>query len=129
VPVPKMSGRVAELAPPPITGYITGHKESQVADTSQKRALSAYRQRLGKKGMARFEVIGLDSDRALIRSVARRLADKGPEAGELRAAVHRAVAPDQAGKGGILAALRRSPLAGAGLAIGREASEGREIDL
>jgi hypothetical protein len=31
-----------------------------VSETSQKRALKNYRRRLGKRGMARFEVLGLD---------------------------------------------------------------------
>jgi len=41
-----------------------------VSETSQKRALKNYRRRLGKRGMARFEVLGLASDRLLIRSLA-----------------------------------------------------------
>jgi hypothetical protein len=46
-----------------------------VANTAQKRALRNYRTRLVKRGMARFEVLGLDSDRDLIRSLAKRLAE------------------------------------------------------
>jgi len=40
----------------------------------QKRALNNYRKRLKQQGMARFEVLGLDGDRDLIRSIATRLA-------------------------------------------------------
>jgi hypothetical protein len=51
-----------------------------MADTAQKRALRNYRRRLTKRGMARFEVLGLDSDRDLIRSLAKRLAEDDPDA-------------------------------------------------
>ena len=40
-------------------------------ETPQKRALKNYRNRLNRSGMARFEVLGLDKDRELIRSVAK----------------------------------------------------------
>ncbi|MEA3047103.1 MAG: hypothetical protein QOJ53_1435 [Sphingomonadales bacterium] len=79
--------------------------------------------------MARFEVVGLESDRALIRSLARRLAEKGPEAGALRSAVRQVAVSAAPAKGGILAALRRSPLVGADLEIEREATAGRRLDL
>ena len=77
---------------------------------SQKRAIQNYRSRLGERGLARFEVLGLDADRALIRSVARRLAEDGPEASRLRTVVSQAIEGEPPKKGGILAALRRSPL-------------------
>ena len=48
--------------------------------TSQARALTNYRKRLSKRGMARFEVLGLDSDRELVRALARRLAENDAEA-------------------------------------------------
>jgi hypothetical protein len=47
-------------------------------NTAQKRALRNHRSRLTKRGIARFEVLGLDVDRDLIRFVARRLAEEGP---------------------------------------------------
>jgi len=40
--------------------------------TAQARALTNYRKRLSKRGLARFEVLGLDSDRELVRAFARR---------------------------------------------------------
>jgi hypothetical protein len=83
--------------------------------TPQKRALKNYRKRLTQRGMARIEVLGLDTDRELIRSLARRLADDGPESGRIRAAVRGTVAGEPRKKGGILNALRRSPLVGADL--------------
>jgi len=44
-----------------------------MSSPSQKRALKTYRDRLGERGMARFEVLGRDADRDLIRSLARSL--------------------------------------------------------
>jgi hypothetical protein len=79
--------------------------------------------------LARFEVLGLDRDRDLIRSVARRLAEQDPAAAQIRTALGRAVSAERQRKGGIAAALRRSPLVGADLNLRRPDVEGREIDL
>jgi hypothetical protein len=49
-----------------------------MGSTSQTRALKNYRKRLYQRGMARFEVLGLSTDRELIRSLARRLAENSP---------------------------------------------------
>ena len=46
-----------------------------MSDISQRRATKKYRSRLAERGMARFEVLGRDTDRELIRSLARRLAE------------------------------------------------------
>jgi hypothetical protein len=100
-----------------------------MGDSSQKRALSNYRRRLGERGMARFEVLGLDADRELIRSVARRLAENDAEAKRLRGEFSRSLAGEQTRRGGILAALRRSPLVGADLDLTREVTTGRAVDL
>jgi hypothetical protein len=97
--------------------------------TSQKRALRNYRKRLSRRGMARFEVLGLDADRELIRSLARRLADNGPDSARIRAAVRRTVSGEPPNKGGILNALRRSPLVGADLNLKRPVMAGRKVDL
>lgn len=97
--------------------------------SSQKRAMQNYRSRLSKRGLARFEVLGLDSDRDLIRSLARRLAEGGPGAGELRAAVGRSLTGGPPRKGGVLAALRRSPLVGADLDLTRPREDGREVEV
>ena len=100
-----------------------------MARTAQKRALEKYRHRLGERGMARFEVLGLDNDRALIRAIARRLAANDAEAARIRASVGRLVEGRAPAKGGILAALRRSPLVGADLDLRRPRDEGRKIEL
>ena len=97
--------------------------------SSQARAIQNYRSRLSDRGLARFEVLGRDADRDLIRMLARRLAENGPESAKLRAAVNDTINGEPPKKGGILAALRRSPLVGANVEISRQREEGREIDL
>jgi hypothetical protein len=96
---------------------------------SQKRALSRYRKRLNQQGLARFEVLGRDTDRELIRSLARRLAGDGPDSAQIRATVRHTMSGDQSKKGGILNALRRSPLVGADLDLNRPKIPGRRVDL
>jgi hypothetical protein len=96
---------------------------------SQKRAVRNYRSRLSKQGLARFEVLGREADRELIRSLARRLAEDSLEAARLRATVSRSMAGEPPRKGGILAALRRSPLVGADLDLTRPREYGRKVDF
>jgi hypothetical protein len=50
---------------------------------SQKRAIQNYRSRLSERGLARFEVLGREGDRDLIRSLARRLAEDGSDAARM----------------------------------------------
>jgi len=97
--------------------------------SSQKRAIKTYRSRLSERGLARFEVLGLTTDRDLIRSLARRLAEDGPEVSPLRIAVSQAIAGEPPKKGGILAALRRSPLVGADLDVTRSREDGRAVEI
>jgi hypothetical protein len=97
--------------------------------TPQKRALKNYRKRLTRRGMARFEVLGLDADRKLIRSLAKRLADGGPDSAPIRATLRRAVSGEPPKKGGILSALRRSPLVGEDLDLRRPVATARKVDL
>ncbi len=100
-----------------------------MSNTAQKRAIRNYRSRLLKRGVARFEVLGLDADRDLIRSLAKRLAQNDPEATRIRLEVTRTVSATSGKKGGILAALRRSPLGGADLEMERPFNPGRQVDL
>jgi hypothetical protein len=100
-----------------------------MGNTAQKRALRNYRTRLAKRGIARFEVLGLDADRDLIRSLARRLAEDDPDAARIRAALTGTIAGEPPKKGGILAALRRSPLVGTDLNFTRPHEIGRKVDL
>ena len=100
-----------------------------MSDTAHKRALHNYRKRLNQRGMARFEVLGLNTDRELIRLLARRLADNGPDSARIRATVRRTVSGEPPKKGGILSALRRSPLVGVDLNLKRPVMAGRKVDL
>jgi hypothetical protein len=100
-----------------------------LGNTPQKRAIKNYRKRLQKRGMARFEVLGRDGDRELIRSLARRLAEEGPDAARLRAVVSQTISGEPPRKGGILEALRRSPLVGADIASIRRFEAGRKVEL
>ncbi len=97
--------------------------------SSQNRAIKNYRSRLSHRGLARYEVLGRDADRDLIRSLARRLAEDGPDASRLRAAVSQTIAGEAPKKGGILAALRRSPLVGADLDLNRPREDGRKVQI
>jgi hypothetical protein len=111
-------------------GYISSHiPEGRMIKAAQHRALRNYRVRLTERGMARFEVQGLDVDRDLIRAIARRLAEAGPEAERIRAAFRRTISGEPPRKGGILAALRRSPLVDTDLDLTRSQVDGRRIDL
>lgn len=96
---------------------------------SQKKALHNYRQRLESRGMARFEVLGRDDDRELIRAVARRLSRDDPDAQRIRTTLKRTLAGVTPPQGGILAALRRSPLVGGDVDLGRSVIHGRQADL
>lgn len=97
--------------------------------SSQNRALKNYRRRLGERGLARFEVLALGSDRELVRSLAKRLAENDAEASRLRSEVSRAVVRSEPRRGGILAALRRSPLVGADIDVSPVETAGRAVDL
>lgn len=121
---------IPDIASTAMTGYITGNSlEIDMSESSQNRAVRNYRARLNERGLARFEVLGAASDRDLIRSLARRLAEDGPVAAQLRATLSRAVSDRPPRKGGILEAFRRSPLVGADLDCSRVEESGRKVDL
>ena len=95
---------------------------------SQRRAVEAHRHRLAERGLRRFEVRGLEADKELIRGIARRLAANGGEASALRADLARRLGGLEPPRvGGILAALRRSPLVGVELDLSREETPGRDV--
>ncbi len=102
---------------------------SSAQTSAQKKAIQAYRSRLTQRGIARFEVQALKTDRKLIRTLARRLADGRPEAKQARAMVEQIVAGEHPAPGGILEALRRSPLVGADLDLARAREKGRAVEL
>src|SRR5580658_1465467 len=64
VPLECPDGQRRIVLPMLQSGYITGYTEaSAMSTTPQKRALKRYRKRLNQRGMARFEVLGLEADR------------------------------------------------------------------
>jgi hypothetical protein len=97
--------------------------------TTRNRALHSFRARLSERGLARVEVLATAPDRELIRSLARGLAESNETADALRSAMNSALRAATSGRGGILAALRRSPLVGANLDLRRSRSSGRKIKL
>jgi hypothetical protein len=99
-----------------------------VMTSPQRNAVRNYRARLDAQGLARFEVLGRQSDRDLIRSIAKRLAEDTPEASHLRSELGRSFEGEPK-RGGILEALRRSPLVGADLDAPRASETGRGIAL
>lgn len=100
-----------------------------MSNAAQKRAIENYRARLTQRGFKRFEVLALESDRDLIKSLARQLAEEGPQAEQARQTVRALVSGEPSKSNGILSALRRSPLVGADLDLSRPREEGRRVDL
>jgi hypothetical protein len=83
-----------------------------------------------ERGLGRYEVRGLVGDKSLIRQIANRLAADDVTAQRMREALRREVGElDQETRGGILRALRRSPLVGAELDLTREIINGRDVDI
>src|SRR5205807_4512405 len=62
-----------------------------MSNPAQKRAIKNYRRRLQKRGAARFEVLGVNADRELIRALARKLAQDDAEAKRISSEVTRDV--------------------------------------
>ncbi|MGO8869120.1 MAG: hypothetical protein ACLQME_21740 [Alphaproteobacteria bacterium] len=96
---------------------------------SQRRAVAAHRRRLAERGLSRYEVRGLEADKELIRGLARRLGAGDAKAARLRAELAEKTDAEPPPRGGILAALRRSPLVGAELNLERAAGHGRDSGL
>lgn len=74
-------------------------------------------------------MLGWDDDKDLISSLARRLTDDSPEALQLRAAVIQTITGEPPKTGGILAALRRSPVVGTELEFDFSRDEGRKVEI
>ena len=95
---------------------------------AQNKAVRNHRRRLKQRGLTRFEVQGRASDKELLRTLARKLAEESTEAARIRTTVSGAVKIN--GKtGGIWAALRSSPLVGAELDVGRVSLEPRDVEF
>ena len=100
-----------------------------MAQASQRRAVANHRRRLAERGISRYEVRGLAKDKELVRKFAKRLAADDADAARLRTEVSKQVSDRPPTRGGILAALRRSPAVGADLDLRRERVPERDIDL
>jgi hypothetical protein len=100
-----------------------------MGSSAQKKAVENYRARLAGRGVSRFELQALETDRSLLRDLARKLADEGSEAMALRSKVQKAISGEPPKTGGILAAFRRSPMVGADLELTRPVEPGRKVDL
>jgi hypothetical protein len=83
---------------------------------------------LRERGLTRFEVQGRASDKELLRTLARKLAEGSTEATRIRATVSGAVNANGS-TGGVWAALRGSPLVGAELDLERFDLQPRDVDL
>lgn len=99
-----------------------------MVSAAQNEAVKSHRRRLRARGLTRFEVQGRASDKELLRSLARKLAEGNTEATRLRATVSGAVNAN-GNKGGVWAALRGSPLVGAELDVGRVDLQPRDVGL
>lgn len=103
--------------------------EAVLSNAARNKALQNYRARLSQRGFIRIEITALETDRELFRSLARRLAEGGPQADRLRATVQIAMAGEPPEPANILAALRRSPLVDADIDLSRPREEARRVDL
>ena len=70
-----------------------------------------------------------ETDRSLTRTRGQQLSEDAPKAEHAQVTVKALVADNSPTRGGIFAALRRSPLVGADLDLSRSRIEGRNIDL
>jgi hypothetical protein len=98
---------------------------------AQKRAVQNYRASLAERGLTRFEVVARETDRDLIKALAKRLVENGPEAESIRKAAGEA-RPENIytpKRGGILEALRNSPLVGSGVKLTRSRKPWRTVEL
>src|SRR5258707_1074645 len=98
-------------------------------NASQKRAIASHRRRLNERGLARYEVRGLEQDKELVRKFAKRLTAQDAEAVRLRKEVAQQVFNRSLSGKEIWEALRRSPLVGSGINLEREVTLGRDVDL
>jgi hypothetical protein len=98
-----------------------------MATSAQTRAVKNYRAGLARRGLARFEVVARTVDRELIRMLARQLAEDGPDAARIREAAGSQEAGYVPKRGGIIEALRRSPLVGSGVKFERSKDAPRRV--
>ena len=78
-----------------------------MGSAAQAEAVKNYRMRLKQSGMTRIHVIGLSSDRKLVRNIARKLAGGSEEAAQIRESLAALVVEKTVTGVGIREALRR----------------------
>jgi hypothetical protein len=71
-----------------------------MSETIRRRTPRNYQSRPMKRGIARFVVQGLETDRELIKTLARRLAEGGPASIAIRATVSQLIVAGGPPKGG-----------------------------
>jgi len=96
--------------------------------SAKYRAVVKNRRALRARGMSRYEVRGLASDKDLLRAIAKQLANNDSIAQQLRSELVQKVAPNQEPRN-VWEWLRSSPLVGVDWYIEREFEPGRKIDL
>ena len=97
---------------------------------AQRRAVGEFRRRQAEVGVVRFEVAAPGRDKELIRRLAKRLVEAGPEVEGVRAEVRwllEGEPPPE--RGGIWRVSSASPLVGAGLDLSRDDGGGRDVEL
>ena len=100
-----------------------------MSGTAQKKAVQSHRERLAERGIVRFELKARQDDRDLLRGLAHKLAEEGPEADDLRRSMRESIRKRPGRKGGILATFLKSPFAGSDLDLSHPLDPGRAIDL
>jgi hypothetical protein len=97
--------------------------------SAQKLTTGSDHSRMISRGISRYEVRGLERDKPLVRQLAARLAASDTEAQTLRADLASKLATAPQPRGGIYAALRRSPMVGADLDLNRDEAADRDPGL
>ena len=94
-----------------------------MSTAAQQSATRNRRARPARREVKRSDVLAPETDRSLIRTTGQPLSE------DARATVKAPVADHPSARGGIFAALRRSPLVGADLDLSRSRAKGRNIDF
>ena len=82
------------------TGYVSGYRtKAHDEQSGTKRAMESYRARMTQRGRKRFEVLAPETDRELIRSLARQLAEAGPNSEQTRQRIKALVSGEPAKAG------------------------------
>lgn len=110
---------------------MTGDNGVAMATKSSARTLRAGpgNGRTAARGISRYEVRGLESDKPLVRQLAARLAASDTDARSLREELISKLGTPPPSRGGVYAALRRSPLVGGELDLNRDVAADRDPGL